>query len=65
MLKTVVLLNISVETVIHFFQDSLMNRKFKEQHLFEKKIKKVKVFSALKKRARLLNGRVYFLKIAI
>jgi len=29
MLKTVVLLNIFVETVIHFFQDYLMHRKFK------------------------------------
>ncbi len=38
MLKTVVLHNIFVETVIYFiFQDYLMNRKFnkKKQHLFE------------------------------
>ncbi len=36
MLKTVVLLNIFVEIVIHFiFQDSLMNRKFKRTVFFE------------------------------
>ncbi len=36
MLKTIVLHNIFLETEIHFiFQDSLMNRKFKKQHLFE------------------------------
>ncbi len=36
MLKTVVLLNIFVEIVIHFiFQDSQMNRKFKRTALFE------------------------------
>ncbi len=29
MYQTVVLLNILVETVMHFFQDSLMNKKFK------------------------------------
>ncbi len=34
MLKTVVTLNIFEETVIHFFQDSLINKRTKEQHLF-------------------------------
>ncbi len=40
MLKIVVLLNISVETVMHFiFQDSQMNGNIsKEQHLFETEI---------------------------
>ncbi len=39
MLKTVVLHNIFVETVLHFiFQDSQMNRKLKEQNLFERNI---------------------------
>jgi len=31
MLKTVVLLNIFVETMIYFSQDYLMNRKFKKK----------------------------------
>ncbi len=35
MLKTVVMFNVFVETVIHFFQDSLLNRKFKEQNWFQ------------------------------
>ncbi len=30
MLKTVVLLNIFVETVVHFFQISMINNKFKQ-----------------------------------
>ncbi len=34
-LKTVVLLNIFVETVTLFFRVFLMNRSSKEQHLFE------------------------------
>ncbi len=34
MLKTVVLLNVFVETMI-LFQESLRNRKLKKQHLFE------------------------------
>ncbi len=38
-IKTVVLHNIFVETVMHvIFQDSQMNRKFKKQHLFETEI---------------------------
>ncbi len=37
MLKAVVLLNIFVETVIHFiFQDSQMNRKFKKNSIYYK-----------------------------
>jgi len=35
MLETFVLLNIFLETVI-LFQDSLMNKKLKEHHLFKK-----------------------------
>ncbi len=36
MLRTVVLPNVFVETVIRFiFQDTLMNENFKGQHLFE------------------------------
>ncbi len=36
--KTVVLLNINfnfVESVIYFFQESCINKKYREQHLFE------------------------------
>ncbi len=40
MLKTVVLFNSFVKTVIHF-QDSLMHRKFKIQHLFDSSYFKV------------------------
>ncbi len=44
MLKTVVLPNIFVETVIHFiFQDSQMNRKFKRTALFE-----IEIFSNIR-----------------
>ncbi len=42
MLKRVVLFNIFVKTVIHF-QDSLMHRKFKIQHLFD--LNNLKVFA--------------------
>jgi len=35
--EKVVLLNILVETVIHFVQSYLINRQFKEQRLFEEK----------------------------
>ncbi len=47
MLKIVLLLNIFVETVIHFFRDYLMNRSWKELHLFKIKIigKIINVFS--------------------
>jgi len=39
MLKTVVLLNIFLEIMINvFLQNSLMNKMFKEHHLFKKKI---------------------------
>ncbi len=47
MLTTVVLFNIFVETVMHLFQYYLMNRKFKNQHLFEMEIfcKVINVFT--------------------
>ncbi len=65
MLKTVVLHNIFVETVIYFiFQDSQMNRISKEPHLFEIEIfgQIINVFTVTfdKFYASLLNKNINF-----